>query len=128
MSKPPFFFQQPSWANSGRGPENPKEQLKRAEDLAESYYALGVQSGVHSMIEWCGVMGEYVKMLEHALVNNGIEPAEVDQHHDDCKVSVPPYMIQYFTEKLGCQLKPFIRANPEMWRTAIEDWFEGKTF
>ena len=97
----------------------------RAKDLADSYYALGVQSGIHSMIEWCGVMGEYCKMLECA-VEVGVDPREVDQHHKDCEVAVPEFMVEYFTEKLGCQLKPFIRADRPLWRKLLEDWFEGE--
>lgn len=32
-------------------------------------------------------------------------------------------MIEYFCEKLGCQLKPFIKANPAAWRREIDKWF-----
>jgi hypothetical protein len=120
----PFVFNAPSWANSGRPPANPAESLRRAREMSSAYYALGAQCGIHSMIEWCGVMSEYVKMLESAHAE-GIDPCEVDQHHADCKVSIPEFMASYFTEKLGCQLKPFIRANRSMWRRLLEDWFEG---
>jgi hypothetical protein len=34
-------------------------------------------------------------------------------------------MLEYFTEKLGCQLKPFIRADRTAWRRLLEGWFEG---
>ena len=120
----PFLFEAPAWANSGVAPRGPAEALQRARDLSQAYYALGAQSGIHSMIEWCGVMTEYVKMLEEAH-DAGIDPCDVDQHHTDCQVDVPAYMAEYFTEKLGCQLKPFIRANTSLWRRVIEDWFEG---
>lgn len=118
-----FKFAAPKWVN-GEAATTSEESLKRAEDIASAYYPLGCQTGIHSMIEWCGVMGEYVKMLRHGY-EHGIDPCEVDQHHEDCKVEVPPYMVEYFTEKLGCQLKPFIRANPQMWREQIDEWFEG---
>lgn len=125
MSPSPFVFGVPTWVNSGKQAEGPGEALQRAREIASCYYAVGAQTGIHSMIEWCGVMTEYVKMLEMA-AEAGIDPREVDQHHADCKVAVPQFMVDYFTEKLGCQLKPFIRADVGMWRKAIEDWFEGE--
>lgn len=121
----PFVFEAPSWTNSGRPPANPAEALQRAREMSLAYYALGAQSGIHSMIEWCGVMGEYCRMLEVAQAT-GIDPCEVDQHHTDCKVAIPEFMATYFVEKLGCQLKPFIRADRSMWRKLLEDWFEGE--
>ena len=120
----PFVFRAPTWSNSGVSPTSAEEALQRARDLASSYYALGAQCGIHSMIEWCGVMTEYVKMLGEAY-KAGVDPREVDQHHADCAVSVPKSMLEYFTEKLGCQLKPFIRADRTAWRMLLEGWFEG---
>jgi len=118
----PFDFRPPEWANTSP-PKSPTEALSRARDLAKSYYALGAQTGVHAMIEWCGVMSEHVKMLEEAYVNHGIEPDQVDQH-GGTRVPVPEFMVEYLCEKLGCQLKPFIRANPRLWRKVIDRWFE----
>lgn len=120
----PFHYEAPAWANTKPTDLASAEALQRADELASAYYPLGAQTGIHSMIEWCGVMGEYVKMLRHAF-DHGIDPREVDQHHEDCKVSVPDFMIAYFAEKLGCQLKPFIRADVGLWRANIEKWFEG---
>lgn len=74
------------------------------------------------MIEWCGVMTEYVKMLEQAS-KDGLDPRNVDKHHS-ANVTVPAFMIDYFCEKLGCQLIPFIRGNPAQWRTNIDGWFK----
>lgn len=118
----PFTFQPPTWANTPP-PSSPDEALARARDLARSYYALGAQTGVHAMIEWCGVMGEHVNMLEEAYRTHGIEPDQVDQH-SGTRVPTPDFMVGYLCEKLGCQLKPFIRANPRRWRKAINRWFD----
>lgn len=119
-----FRFSAPTWANSSSGGLTAAQALQRARDLATSYYPLGTQTGIHSMIEWCGVMGEYVKMLE-AAASQGLDPREVDQHGFTV-VTVPDYMVQYFCEKLGCQLKPFIRGtNRAIWRRCINEWFEG---
>lgn len=119
----PFEFRPPAWANT-KPPTSPTEALGRALDLAKSYYALGTQTGVHAMIEWCGVMSEHANMLEEAYNIHGIEPDQVDQHSDTC-VPVPKHRVEYLCEKLGCQLKPFIRANPDLWRRVIDLWFEG---
>jgi hypothetical protein len=121
-----FKFSPPSWVNTNLPPTSSAEdKLKRAHDMAQCLYPLGVQSSIHSMIEWCGVMGEYVRMLQHAYMEHQIAPENVDQH-GGTSVPVPPYMVSYFCEKLGCQLKPFIRANPAVWNKEISKWFEGK--
>ena len=118
-----FVFQPPAWANTP-SPTRPDEALTRARDLAAAFYPLGTQTGVHAMIEWCGVMGEHARMLDVAYRDHGIEPDQVDQH-SGTPVPAPAFMIEYLCEKLGCQLKPFIRANPGPWRRAINRWFEG---
>ena len=118
----PFVYRAPEWANTD--PEHdPRRMLTRAEELSRSYYALGAQTGVHAMIEWCGVMSEHVKMLRFAYEEKGLHPDEVDQH-GDTKVEVPEFMVEYLCEKLGCQLKPFICGNREAWKRAIDRWFE----
>lgn len=121
----PFWFEQPEWVNTGVPAANAEEALKRAQEIATAFYPLGTQCGVHSMIEWCGVMSEHVKMLQVA-VEQGVDPREVDQHHAG-QIPVPGFMVEYLTEKLGCQLKPFIRADAATWRAAVEGWFEGRS-
>lgn len=121
----PFIFRIPSWANKKAGDLPALTVLDRARDLANSYYPLATQTGIHSMIEWCGVMGEYVRMLETAYKEHQIDPRQVDQHSGEA-VPAPPFMVEYFCEKLGCQLKPFIRADKAMWRREINKWFEDK--
>jgi len=118
--KSPFIFQAPEWLNSA-SPDTVEEALGRAEDIASAYYPAGVQTGIHSMIEWCGVMTEYTKMLREAH-KAGHDVREVDKHHGKA-VEVPDFMVEYFCEKLGCQLIPFIRGNPVVWKQAIDGWF-----
>jgi len=118
----PFRFTPPDWLNGGAFPGSPEEAIQRAREAASAYYPIGVQTGVHSMIEWCGVMGEHVKLLEHAYAEHGLAPDEVDQH-SGAKVTVPGFMVEYLCEKLGCQLKPFIHGDPDRWRKAIDKWF-----
>lgn len=117
----PFEFQPPSWANQLRNDLSAEDALQRARDLAHSYYALATQTGIHSMIEWCGVMGEYVRALEAGHLQ-GIDPREVNQH-SSTRFKLPQYMVSYLGEKLGCQLKPMIQGDPETWRAVIEKWF-----
>jgi hypothetical protein len=104
----PFNYTAPSWANTGQ-PTTDTERLKRCLSLAQSYYPLGVQTGVHAMIEWCGILTDYVRLLKLA-VEAGTPINDVDQH-SDVAVEVPVGTIVYFCGKLGCLLKPFIKAN-----------------
>ena len=122
MNLNPFEYRPPAWANTPAPQDDPKGALARAHDLARSYYALGTQTGVHAMIEWCGVMGEHVNLLRYAYEQKGILPDEVDQH-SDTKVDAPAHMVAYLCEKLGCQLKPFIRGNKAVWKQEVDKWF-----
>lgn len=118
-----FDFEAPSWTNSPRQVTlSAEDALQRARDVASAYYALATQTGIHSMIEWCGVMSEYVLMLQYAFTDQRVDPREVDQH-SGMTVSAPEYYISYICEKLGCQLKPFIKANKPAWRREIDRWF-----
>lgn len=116
-----FRFQLPEWVNSGQHAETAEQALNRAREAAQVYYACGVQTGVHAMIEWCGVMVEHVRMLEIA-AQAGMDPREVDKHHGTA-VEVLDFMVAYLCEKLGCQFTPFINANPAAWRREIDKWF-----
>jgi len=119
-----FDFKAPPWTNSSRQVTlGAEDALRRARDLSSSYYALATQTGIHSMIEWCGVMSEYVNMLGYAFTEQKVDPREVDQHSGTA-ISAPEYYIAYICEKLGCQLKPFIKANKSAWRREINRWFE----
>ncbi len=126
MNRTPFNFQPPSWVNTFDRTLSPDEALERADAIATSYYALATQTGIHAMVEWCGVMSEYVKMLRYAYKEQGIEPDQVNQHSSTV-VSVPGFMVEYLCEKLGCQLKPFIRADRDRWRREIDKWFRETT-
>jgi hypothetical protein len=53
----------------------------------------------------------------------GLDPRDVDQH-GSTTFSVPNFMVEYFCEKLGCQIKPFIRADKATWKRAIDRWFK----
>jgi hypothetical protein len=119
----PFEFKAPEWANNQTSPETAEQALRRSGEVVSSYYALGAQTGVHAMIEWCGVMSEYVRMLEHAWTTQEIDPRDLNEH-GGAVAGLPSYMIAYFCEKLGCQIKPFIRSNTSAWRREINKWFE----
>ena len=122
MSMRPFKAELPEWANKYVPASTAEEALRRGQEACSTLYALMTQTGIHALIEWCGVMGEHLKMLEEAR-RGGVDPREVDQHNA-VKIELPGYMVEYFCEKLGCQLKPFIHANPALWRRYIDGWFK----
>lgn len=120
----PFLFQAPTWTNGPAVNDTDAQAvLQRAHEAAQAIYGLLTQTGCHAMIEWCGVLSAYVEMLSEA-VRQGADPLEINQHLPT-QAEVPDHKVRYVMEKLGCQLKPFIRANPELWREAVERWFQG---
>lgn len=119
-----FLFSPHPWVNAGVA-ETAEEALQRAAEVAQAFYPLGVQTGIHAMIEWCGVMVEYVKMLEYA-ARKGADPRDIDKHHG-VAAEVPDFMVTYLCEKLGCQLIPFMKNNVELWRQQFASWCSEAT-
>lgn len=86
--------------------------LNTAEKAVEAFYwhLYGQQIGsrFHAFIEWCGVMGEYLKMVKET----GVEPCTLNTHSESACV-VPAHQLAYLAEKLNCILAPFLNSASE---------------
>lgn len=70
-----------------------------------------VGSNAHAFIEFCGLMGKYIDVLQRA-AEQGVHPRLVNEH---CQVPIRVEMhdMRYLGEKLRCIFGPIIDANPE---------------
>lgn len=87
------------------------DMIAKMNDVTKSFYAAATQTGCHGFIEFCGLMGEYVKMCEFSL-ENGIDFATANTHNER-PLAAAPHQIAYIVEKLDCIFGPAIRSNPE---------------
>jgi len=81
-----------------------KEYLNKIQENITSFYwvlfNLGVGERFHPMLEWCGVMSEYIK-IHQALLDEGIDATNSDIHNG-IGSKIPKYQLNYLAEKLNC--------------------------
>lgn len=86
--------------------------LATAEKAVETFYwhlyGQHIGSRFHAFIEWCGVMGEYLKMVK----DSGVEPCTLNTHSEST-CAVPEHQLAYLAEKLNCILAPFLSSASE---------------
>jgi len=63
-------------------------------------FGLGTGSRFHAFVEWCGVMGEHLKIVED-LIDQGHDPFEMNRHTGET-LPVAPYRLSYMAEKMEC--------------------------
>lgn len=65
-----------------------------------SLFALNTGGKFHAFVEWCGVMGEHLNIVE-GLIKNGHNPF-ADNVHSGQTLPIPPYQLAYMAEKMEC--------------------------
>jgi hypothetical protein len=109
--------------NSSQGPEElvPPEQretmLKEMNQLIEAFYWRAFNIGCHPFIEFCGVMGEWLKVAEKAH-KEGIDFTNTTAH-SGFPLPIQPYHAQYLGEKIGCIYGPALQ-QPENRQAFLE--------
>lgn len=81
-----------------------REMIKKMHDASGIYYALAVQTGCHTFIEFTGLINEFIKLCEQALVD-GIDFTQASIHSGQ-HLPFEPYHIAYLREKLECIYGP----------------------
>jgi len=96
------------------GEISPSETVKTLRSLQDHFYWLsmsrGLSSSVHSFLEFNGLIGKYIDLIERA-VAAGIDPRTINEHS---KVALPveEHDMKYLGEKLRCIFGPIIDSNP----------------
>lgn len=91
-------------------PERREQMLKEMNELIEAFYWRAFKIGCHPFIEFCGVMGEYLKVAEQAH-KEGIDFTNTTAH-SGYPLPIQPYNARYLGEKLGCIYGPSLQ-QPE---------------
>lgn len=84
--------------------------------LAESFYWTCFRAGVgtrcHPFIEFNGLMGKYVQLVEEAAAYGLQFPYASD--HSGIELPMKEHDAKYLAEKMRCIFGPYFKANPEM--------------
>jgi hypothetical protein len=91
-------------------PEKRAEMLQQMEKLIEAFYWQAFKIGCHPFIEFCGVMGEYLKVAQ-AAHKAGIDFTNTTAHSGHA-LPIAPYNARYLGEKIGCIYGPALQ-QPE---------------
>lgn len=65
-----------------------------------SLFKLNTGGKFHAFVEWCGVMGEHLNIVE-GLVKKGHNPF-ADNVHSGHTLPIPPFQLAYMAEKMEC--------------------------
>jgi hypothetical protein len=95
----------------GSTKEERKQKLEEMNRLTTLFYAGAVKIGVHSFIEFTGLMNEYISACR-TMEAAGDGSWDHANTHSDSPMTLKPYHIQYLTEKLDCIYGPSLRADP----------------
>jgi hypothetical protein len=98
-------------------PEQREKMLKEMGKLIEAFYWRAFGIGCHPFIEFCGVMGEYLKVAEQAH-KAGIDFTNTTAH-SGFPLPIQPYNARYLGEKLGCIYGPALQS-PENRREFLQ--------
>lgn len=100
-------------------PRNPvyraelEQQIKKMEDATSVFYVMAQQAGVHTFIEFCGFMNEYIQLCRDALKAD-IDFSRISTHTGGgSQLPFLHYRVNYLGEKFGCIFEPWFAANPK---------------
>jgi hypothetical protein len=98
-------------------PEKRELMLQQMNQLTEAFYWRAFAIECHPFIEFCGVMGEYIKVAE-AAHKAGIDFTNTTAHSGHA-LPIQPYNARYLGEKIGCIYGPALQ-QPENRRAFLE--------
>ncbi len=81
--------------------------LAAMEKLNEAFYWHAFKIGCHPFIEFCGVMGEYIKLAQ-AAHEQGIDFTNTTAH-SGFPLPMKDYNARYLGEKVGCIYGPALQ-------------------
>lgn len=104
-------------------PEEREVMLKKMRDVSNTFYSLATQSGCHALIEYTGLMNEFITVCAEAHAKG--EQFPFSNTHSGTTLPFKPYNLAYLAEKLNCIYGPALLDSEECRRTFIETLFDG---
>ncbi len=104
--------------------EQRTEMLRKMRATSSQFYELAIRTGVHSFIEFCGLMNEYIQVCERA-DKAGIDWVSANTHSGTA-LPFEDYNAAYLAEKLNCIYGPELLGNEKVRQAFISKLFEGE--
>lgn len=92
------------------------DTIGRMSKISEGFYYQAIQCGNHAFIEFCGLMNDYIRMCEAALVKE-IDFRDCNTHSGN-SLPMEIYQAEYLAGKLDCIYGAQLRKS-EALRNAI---------
>lgn len=108
--------------NSAYTPAERREMLKKMRAVASTFYGLAAASGCHALIEFTGLMNEFITVCSKAHERG--EQFPFANTHSGTPLPFEPYNFAYLAEKLDCIYGPAL-ADEDNRNTFIAAMFPG---
>jgi hypothetical protein len=93
-------------------PEQLRDMLAKMEAVTAAFYPAAASTGVHTFIEFTGLMHEFIKICRQSAAQD-VDFASASTHTGKPLV-VYSYNADYIVEKLDCIFGPAIKSSPEV--------------
>lgn len=95
--------------DSHYSPEELAKMIEQMEGVTQRFYNEAAAIGNHAFIEFCGLMGEYVKICRDTLKHG--DDFTLANTHTGIPLAAAPYQIEYIFEKMDCIFGPTVTAQ-----------------
>ena len=104
-------------------PEERAEMLRKMENVSNTFYRHAAAAGCHALIEFTGLMTEFIKVCDEAHREGKQFP--FSNTHSGVSLPFKPYQLAYLAEKLNCIYGPSLLSSEEGRHAFITTLFDG---
>jgi hypothetical protein len=105
-------------------PEEREEMLRKMRSVSDRFYSMAVQAGCHALIEYTGLMNEFIKVCADAHAIGQQFP--FSNTHSGTALPFQPYHLAYLAEKLNCIYGPTLLSSEAGRNEFIRGLFDGE--
>lgn len=109
--------------DGGYGPEERLVMLRKMQEASDKFYAAAVNTRAHALIEFTGLMNEYITVCRVAH-QEGQQFSESNTHSGEA-LPFKAHNLAYLAEKLNCIYGPALLESEECRRVFVEVLFGG---
>ncbi len=105
-------------------PEERAAMLKKMQHVSDVFYSLATGAGCHALIEYTGLMNEFIKVCAEA--HRAGQQFPFSNTHSGTALPFKPYHLAYLAEKLNCIYGPALLSSEDCRRAFIDTLFDGE--
>jgi hypothetical protein len=104
-------------------PAERADMLVRMRSVSDNFYRHAADAGCHALIEYTGLMNEYIKVCAEAHARG--EQFPFSNTHTGLVLPFKPYHLAYLAEKLNCIYGPALLSDEDCRSAFINTLFDG---